>query len=378
MNLEKLMAHISIIPDYRQPWKVEHKLSDILLLTICAVISGAEGWEDIQDFGEAHIEFLKEYGDFENGIPVHDTIARVISYISPRKFHECFINWMRDCHSSDDGDIIAIDGKTLRHSYDKSRRRGAIHVISAFPTMNGLVLGQIKTNEKSNEITAIPELLNMLDTKGKLITTDAMGCQKDIAEKIHHQEGDYLFSVKGNQGRLQKAFEEKFPLKELNNPKYDSYATTEKGHGREETRLHIVSDIPDELIDFTFEWKGLKKLCVAVSFRSEKDSGKKEPEMLVRYYISSADLTAEKFASAMRSHWDVENKLHWRLDVAMNEDDCRIRRGNAAELFSGIRHIAVNILTENKEFKAGLRRKMRRAAMDREYLASVLAGCGVS
>ncbi|EBG8225035.1 ISAs1 family transposase [Salmonella enterica subsp. enterica serovar Kibi] len=378
MNLEKLMAHISIIPDYRQPWKVEHKLSDILLLTICAVISGAEGWEDIQDFGEAHIEFLKEYGDFENGIPVHDTIARVISYISPRKFHECFINWMRDCHSSDDGDIIAIDGKTLRHSYDKSRRRGAIHVISAFPTMNGLVPGQIKTNEKSNEITAIPELLNMLDTKGKLITTDAMGCQKDIAEKIHHQEGDYLFSVKGNQGRLQKAFEEKFPLKELNNPKYDSYATTEKGHGREETRLHIVSDVPDELIDFTFEWKGLKKLCVAVSFRSEKDSGKKEPEMLVRYYISSADLTAEKFASAMRSHWDVENKLHWRLDVAMNEDDCRIRRGNAAELFSGIRHIAVNILTENKEFKAGLRRKMRRAAMDREYLASVLAGCGVS
>ncbi|ECD7377881.1 ISAs1 family transposase [Salmonella enterica subsp. enterica serovar Poona] len=378
MNLEKLMAHISIIPDYRQPWKVEHKLSDILLLTICAVISSAEGWEDIQDFGEAHIEFLKEYGDFENGIPVHDTIARVISYISPRKFHECFINWMRDCHSSDDGDIIAIDGKTLRHSYDKSRRRGAIHVISAFSTMNGLVLGQIKTNEKSNEITAIPELLNMLDTKGKLITTDAMGCQKDIAEKIHHQEGDYLFSVKGNQGRLQKAFEEKFPLKELNNPKYDSYATTEKGHGREETRLHIVSDVPDELIDFTFEWKGLKKLCVAVSFRSEKDSGKKEPEMLVRYYISSADLTAEKFASAMRSHWDVENKLHWRLDVAMNEDDCRIRRGNAAELFSGIRHIAVNILTENKEFKAGLRRKMRRAAMDREYLASVLAGCGVS
>lgn len=378
MNLEKLMEHISIIPDYRQPWKVEHKLSDILLLTICAVISGAEGWEDIEDFGNAHFDLLKQYSDFEYGIPVHDTIARVVACINPKKFHECFINWMRDCHSSDDGDIIAIDGKTLRHSYDKSRRRGAIHVISAFSTMNSLVLGQIKTDEKSNEITAIPELVNMLDIKGKIITTDAMGCQKDIAEKIRSQGGDYLFSVKGNQGRLQKAFEEKFPLKELNNPKYDSYATTEKGHGREETRLHIVSDVPDELIDFTFEWKDLKKLCMAVSFRSEKDSGKKEPEILVRYYISSADLTAEKFASAMRSHWDVENKLHWRLDVAMNEDDCRIRRGNAAELFSGIRHIAVNILTENKEFKAGLRRKMRRPAMDREYLASVLAGCGVS
>ncbi|WP_137425901.1 ISAs1 family transposase [Escherichia coli] len=407
MELKKLMEHISIIPDYRQAWKVEHKLSDILLLTICAVISGAESWEDIEDFGETHLDFLKQYGDFENGIPVHDTIARVVSCISPAKFHECFINWMRDCHSSDDKDVIAIDGKTLRHSYDKSRRRGAIHVISAFSTMHSLVIGQIETDEKSNEITAIPELLNMLDIKGKIITTDAMGCQKDIAEKIQKQGGDYLFAVKGNQGRLNKAFEEKFPLKELNNPEHDSYAISEKSHGREEIRLHIVCDVLnnpehdsyaisekshgreeirlhivcdvlDELIDFTFEWKGLKKLCVAVSFRSIIAEQKKEPEMTVRYYISSADLTAEKFATAIRNHWHVENKLHWRLDVVMNEDDCKIRRGNAAELFSGIRHIAINILTNDKVFKAGLRRKMRKAAMDRNYLASVLAGSGLS
>ncbi|EFA5108224.1 ISAs1 family transposase [Escherichia coli] len=298
--------------------------------------------------------------------------------ISPAKFHECFINWMRDCHSSNDKDVIAIDGKTLRHSYDKSRRRGAIHVISAFSTMHSLVIGQIKTDKKSNEITAIPELLNMLDIKGKIITTDAMGCQKDIAEKIQKQGGDYLFAVKGNQGRLNKAFEEKFPLKELNNPEHDSYAMSEKSHGREEIRLHIVCDVPDELIDFTFEWKGLKKLCVAVSFRSIIAEQKKEPEMTVRYYISSADLTAEKFATAIRNHWHVENKLHWRLDVVMNEDDCKIRRGNAAELFSGIRHIAINILTNDKVFKAGLRRKMRKAAMDRNYLASVLAGSGLS
>ncbi|MGK2663925.1 ISAs1 family transposase, partial [Escherichia coli] len=198
-----------------------------------------------------------------------------------------------------------------------------------------------------------------LDIKGKIITTDAMGCQKDIAEKIQKQGGDYLFAVKGNQGRLNKAFEEKFLLKELNNPEHDSYAISEKSHGREEIRLHIVCDVPDELIDFTFEWKGLKKLCV-------------------RYYISSADLTAEKFATAIRNHWHVENKLHWRLDVVMNEDDCKIRRGNAAELFSGIRHIAINILTNDKVFKAGLRRKMRKAAMDRNYLASVLAGSGLS
>ncbi|NAF87542.1 ISAs1 family transposase [Escherichia coli] len=154
--------------------------------------------------------------------------------------------------------------------------------------------------------------------------------------------------------------------------------SSEKSHGREEIRLHIVCDVPDELIDFTFEWKGLKKLCVAVSFRSIIAEQKKEPEMTVRYYISSADLTAEKFATAIRNHWHVENKLHWRLDVVMNEDDCKIRRGNAAELFSGIRHIAINILTNDKVFKAGLRRKMRKAAMDRNYLAAVLAGCGLS
>ncbi|STL42498.1 transposase IS4 family protein [Escherichia coli] len=189
MELKKLMEHISIIPDYRQPWKVEHKLSDILLLTICAVISDAEGWEDIEGFGETHLDFLKQYGDFENGIPVHDTIARVVSCISPAKFHECFINLMRDCHSSDDKDVIAIDGKTPPgHSYDKSRRRGAIHVISAFSTMHSLVIGQIKTDKKSNEITAIPELINMLDIKRKIITTDAMGCRKILQRRYKNRD----------------------------------------------------------------------------------------------------------------------------------------------------------------------------------------------
>ena len=189
MELKKLMEHISIIPDYRQAWKVEHKLSDILLLTICAVISGAEDWEDIEDFGETHLDFLKQYGDFENGIPVHDTIARVVSCISPAKFHECFINWMRDCHSSDDKDVIAIDGKTLRHSYDKSRRRGAIHVISAFSTMH------LWSSDRSGRMRNLMRLqlsLNLLTCwiiKGKIITTDAMEvCLKDIAEKIQKQE----------------------------------------------------------------------------------------------------------------------------------------------------------------------------------------------
>lgn len=258
MNLENLMKHISIIPDYRQAWKVEHKLSDILLLTICAVISGAEGWEDIEDFGNVHLDFLKLYCDFKNGIPVHDTIARVVSCISSTKFHECFINWMKECHSIDE-DIIAIDGKTLRGSYDKSRRCGAIHVINAFSTMSGVVLGQLKTDEKSNEITTMPDLINLLDLKGKIVTTDAMGCQKDIAEKIRSQEGDYLLAVKGNQGKLYRAIEDAFPVKRINDPALESFVTEEKSHGRKETRLHVVSDIPNDLIDYTFAWTDLKK-----------------------------------------------------------------------------------------------------------------------
>ena len=218
----------------------------------------------------------------------------------------------------------------------------------------------------------------MLDLEGKIVTTDAMGCQKDIAEKIRQKEGDYLLAVKGNQGKLYRALEETFPVKCINDPQFESFVTEEKSHGRHETRFHIVSDIPDKLIDFTFAWKDLKKVGMAVCFRSEIIKDDKEPEMSVRYYISSSNISAEKFASAIRGHWSIENRLHWRLDVAMNEDNCRIRRGDAAELFSGIRHIAVNILSQNKSFKAGLRRKMRKAAMDREYLASVLAGCGVS
>ncbi len=210
MELKKYMKHISIIPDYRQAWKVEHKLSDILLLTICAVISGAEGWEDIEDFEETPLDFLKQYSDFENGIPVHYTIARVVSCIRPAKFHECFINWICDCHSSNDKDVIAIDGKTLRHSYDRSCCRGAIHAISAFSIIHSLVLGQIKTDEKSNEITTSPEILNMLDIKGKIITTDAVDCQKDIAEKIQKQGGDYLFAVKGNPGGVIKSLRKNF------------------------------------------------------------------------------------------------------------------------------------------------------------------------
>ncbi|MEX9348330.1 ISAs1 family transposase, partial [Salmonella enterica] len=363
MSLSRLLEHISIIPDYRQQGKIDHKLTDILLLTICAVIGGAEGGgSEIRDFGHAHLDWLKKFGDFENGIPVDDTIARVVSNVNAKKFQDCFIRWMQECHVITDGRVIAIDGKTVRGSYDKKKRKSAIHMVSAFSTANSLVLGQVKTKDHSNEITAIPELLNMLDIKEKLITIDAMGCQKDIAEKICKKEGNYLLAVKGDQGKLHQAFEDNLSVGKLNEKNLDSYSTEEISHGGHELRIHAVSDVTSEFVDFEFEWKKLTKLCVAISFRSEGKKQDPRTEPTVRYYISSANLTAREFAEATREHWYIETKLHWRLDIAMKEDQCRIRRGEASEILSEVRHIAINMLILDKSFKAGLKRKMKRAA----------------
>lgn len=248
MSIQSLLDYISVTPDIRQQGKVKHKLSAILFLTVCAVIAGADEWQEIEDFGHERLEWLKKYGDFDNGIPVDDAIARVVSNIDSLAFEKMFIEWMQECHEITDGEIIAIDGKTIRGSFDKGKRKGAIHMVSAFSNENGVVLGQVKTEAKSNEITAIPELLNLLYLKKNLITIDAMGCQKDIASKIKDKKADYLLAVKGNQGKLHHAFEEKFPVNVFSNYKGDSFSTQEISHGRKETRLHIVSNVTPELL----------------------------------------------------------------------------------------------------------------------------------
>lgn len=207
MNGLSLLEHISIIHDYRQPWKISHTLSDILFLTIVAVIGGAEGWDEIADFGEDHLDWLRLYGDFESGIPSQHTIARVMSTISGKQLQKLFIQWMKDCHTLTEGSVVAIDGKSLRGTYDKSKRDCLVHMVSAFSAQNQVVLGQVKTSEKSNEITAIPELLQLLELKGCLVTLDAMGCQRKIAQTILDKEADYLLAVKGNQGKLAEAFD---------------------------------------------------------------------------------------------------------------------------------------------------------------------------
>ena len=376
VNGHALIEQLSVIRDPRQAWKIEHQLTDILLLVICGVIAGAEGWEEIEDFGHERLDWLQQYGDFSAGIPAHDTIARVLGSISAKRFQLVFSDWMKACHELTKGDVIVIDGKTIRRSYDKSKRQGAIHMVSAFSNANNLVLGQVKTDEKSNEITAIPELLKLLEIRECLVTLDAMGCQREIARQIVKQGGDYLLAVKDNQKKLANAFRQHFSALKLQNWDGDSFITEEVNRGRKETRVHVVSPIFDEFVDFSFEWARLTTLCAVVSFRTER--GDEHATASIRYFISSAKLSAKELAEGSRSHWAIENKLHWKLDVAMREDNCRIRRGESPEILAGVRHIAVNLLTNESSFKAGLKRKQKKAAMSTTYLAQVLAGSEVS
>jgi len=372
MSAPSLFEHLSVIPDFRQSWKVQHQLSDILFLVVCAVICGSEGWEEIEDFGHSKLDFLRQYGAFDGGIPSHDTLARVMALIDADQLQTTFAEWMKACHDVTQGAVVAIDGKTLRGSYCRGKNKGAIHMVSAFSAANGVVLGQVKTAQKSNEITAIPELLKLLNLQGCLVTIDAMGCQKKIAANVLHKGADYLLAVKDNQPKLMNAFEQAFPMSELISFKGDSYVTDEKNRGRQETRYHVVSEFTQEFQDLSYEWPGLKTVGVVMSFRTE--SGQTPEEPTLRYYISSAELSAKKLAEAARQHWYVENKLHWSLDVALREDACKIHRGYAAENLARVRHIALNYLKGETTFKGGIRRKQKKAALDESYLATILAG----
>lgn len=325
--------HFSAIKDYRQAAKVNHKLSDIILLTICGVLSGQDTWEGISDFGKMRLNFLKHYGDFETGIPSADTIARVMGMISPKAMQRAFVEWMKECHKLTDGEVIAIDGKTVRGSYDKFRGQSAIHMVNAFATANGICLAQSKVNEKTNEMTEIPKLLEMLDFAGCLVTIDAMGCQRKIAEKIIEKSADYLLVVKSNQGLLEKAFDEYYRPTMMDSFDGDSYSSQIKSHGRLETSCALINTELSVLGDLTYDWPELKAMGIMVCIRQESESAR-EQELSVRYYISSKELTAEELHDATRVHWGVE-AMHWQLDMAFKEDACRIRVDDRAESFQG-------------------------------------------
>jgi predicted transposase YbfD/YdcC len=372
MSTTSLVDCFSVIRDPRQESKIEHELIDILILCVFGVICGAEGWQDIEEVGRARLDWLQERGFLKNGIPVDDTIARIISSLCPEELQHCFINWMSAVEGATDGKVVAIDGKTLRHSYDKKKRKAAIHMVSAFAAENGVVLGQRKTVDKSNEITAIPALLDLLDVKGCIVTIDAMGCQEKIAEKIIAKEADYVLAVKGNQKQLHEEIVDFFQTArkyDFRNVQYDYFEEAHKGHGRVEQRRYWISDM---LTSISNPGRWLSLCSIGMVESEQYIDGKTTSE--TRYFISSLTADAKIFANAVRKHWAIENHLHWVLDVSFREDESRVRRDNAPENLGVFRHVAMNALRKEKTCKKGVKAKRFKATLQSDYAQKVLSG----
>ncbi len=370
-----IVEHFSKVEDPRVVGRSSHRLIDIISITICAIISGAESWNDVQMYGEQKKDFLKKFLSLPHGIPSHDTFARVFSIIDPLALQDCFVSWVQQVFQSKaNHEIIAIDGKSARRSHDRKGGQSPLHMVSAWASESGLVLGQRACDEKSNEITAIPELLKTLDLEGCIVTIDAMGCQKQIAEQIVSQKADYVFSLKGNQGATLDDVQRTFRLarqKRWKGVTYDWYETKEKGHGRVETRKYwTLESTPDKWgwIWRRTPWQNAHTIGMVESERTV--DGKKTQE--TRYYISSLPNNAESLARAVRGHWGVENNLHWVLDVVFKEDESRIRLGHAQENLAVVRRIALNLLKQEKTKKGSLKGRRKCAGWDNDYLLTVL------
>lgn len=371
--LSRIQEHFVSINDPRKGQGLLHSLESIFTIAILGVICGADEWTEIEDFGKSKAEFLGEFLDLKHGIPSHDTFGRVFSMIDNEAFATCFAAWVNSLCSLN-GDIVNIDGKQLRHSYDTDSDKAAIYMVSAWANTNQMVLGQVKVADKSNEITAIPKLLNILALKGSIVTIDAMGTQREIAAKIIDKEADYLLALKGNQGDLhletKEAFE-RFSAKQ----KALKHLDTDFGHGRIEERHCYVAPAADFLSPQLLKrWKGLQsivKIEAYVTYKNGKQQGRQDFEE--RYYITSLAGQAQQINQAVRTHWGIETKLHWVLDIAFREDDSRIRKGYASENMAILRHIALNKLKNEKSLKRGIKAKRKKAGWDYQYLIKVLA-----
>jgi len=366
-------SHFGRITDPRRETKnKQHKFHDILIIAICGSICGGNDWVAIERFGQSKFEWFSSFLELPNGIPSHDTFNDVFSKLDPSEFEAGFISWVSSIAHLLPGEVVAIDGKTLRRSHDKGAGKSAIHMVSAWASRNSLVLGQLKTEEKSNEITAIPELLNHLALKGCLVTIDAMGCQKNIVKTIVDQEADYLIALKENQPKLYESVVDYFEdSKEKNGEDcaIDFSETIEKNHGRDEKRRCWVGRDIDR-IESADQWERLNAVVMIESERTL--NGKTSLEH--RYYISSADTDAEKLLSATREHWGIENSLHWVLDVAFREDDSRLRKKNGAQNAAILKHIALNLLKKETSAKVGIQNKRLMAGWNHKYLRKVLDG----
>lgn len=360
------------IKDWRMDRRKLHLLVDILVITVCAAICGADGWVAVEKFGKLKEKWLRRFLSLPNGIPSHDTFGRVFAALNPDIFREVFIGWVTAVTDIAQGEIVAVDGKTLRRSFDTSCSKSALHMVNAWATRAGIALGQLATDAKSNEITAIPKLLELLELKGVIVTIDAMGCQKAITKTIVNKEADYVISLKGNQGSLYSDVKEFFSwaLSEESSDKPGLYRfeETDGDHGRIEVRRYWVSDEIDWL-EGKEKWEGLTSIAMVEAERTIKDKTTTEQ----RFFISSIPLErAKETTNAIRAHWGVENGLHWVLDVAFREDESRIRQGHAAENFGIVRQIALNLLKQEKRAKVGVATKRLMAGWDESYLEQVL------
>lgn len=366
-------TYFSVLPDPRIDHTRRHLLIDILFIAVCTAICGGECFTDMEAFGTAKKEWLSRFLELPNGIPSYDTFRTVFSRLSPDAFAECFTRWTAAIHELTGGEVIALDGKTIRHSFDAATGQAALHIVSAWATGNGVALGQVKVDEKSNEITAIPKLLDMLDVRGCIVTTDAMGCQKDIAQKIIDKGGDYVLCLKGNQTGLHedvKWFFEEITESGFGDLEHKYYESVEKDHGRIEIRRcwMVESDAIKWLGEQGHEWVGLKSLAAVEAER--RTGGKTTKE--TRYFISSLTGSAEQLALAVRGHWGIENSLHYVLDVTMNEDKSRIRKDHAPENLALLRKIALNSIKRESSSKSSVRVRIKKAGWDNSYLEKVL------
>lgn len=385
-----LREHLADVKDPRIHRTRRHELVDILFIAVCAVLCGAEDFVHMADFGKAKQPWFAKRLALRNGIPSHDTFARVFARLDPDTLNTVFLAWIgtlkqqietttnsNDDKGPPDEERIAIDGKTLRHSFDTANGKAAIHMVSAWASKARLTLGQVKVEDKSNEITAIPKLLDLLDIAGCLVTIDAMGCQKSIAEKIHHKEAVYVLALKNNQPNLfedVRLFVEHAQQQKFEGYVKRTYTTLEKDHGRIDTRRYLLIDLPVGLAweQERRDWPGLQSIGIVESTRQigEKTS------LETRFYITGIPArqkgSARRFGSAVRGHWGIENSLHWSLDVSLNEDACRVRKDHAPENFAIVRHIALNILKQDATAGIGIKGRRLRAGWDDTYLEHLL------
>ena len=368
-----VLTHFADLQDFRLERSRLHNLMDIIAIALCAVISGAEGWVDIEKYGRAKVDWLQTFLQLPNGIPSHDTFRRIFCFLKPEAFLACFQRWVGALTEHLKSPFVAIDGKAARRSLDRAAGKAALHLVSAWATEQRLVLGQVATEAKSNEITAIPKLLELLDVSGAMVTIDAMGCQKEIAATIRGGGGDYVLTVKENQERLyedivacfQKGLETDFE-----GLQYSYYADKCQGHGRSETRqVHTILS-PEGIRDEKL-WKDLNAITLVVR---ERQQGNQEPSLEVHYYIGSRKAKAPIYGRAIRGHWGIENGLHWVLDMSFDEDQCRMRTDHSGENFALLRRLGLSLLKQHDEKEGSIRGKRLQCGWSDSFLVQVVSG----